>query len=65
MIQTDHLSSARRPDLIEINQKKKKKRTCKIVDFAVQFVPRIKLKKCEKKDKYIDLARDLKKKYGT
>ena len=31
-IQTDHLNSARRPDLIVIN---KKKRTCKIVDFAV------------------------------
>ena len=31
-IQTDHLISARRPDLIVIN---KKKRTCKIVDFAV------------------------------
>ena len=33
-IQTDHLISARRPDLIIIN-KKKKKRICKIVDFAV------------------------------
>ena len=31
-IHTDHLISARRPDLIIIN---KKKRTCKIVDFAV------------------------------
>ena len=35
-IHTDHLISARRPDLIIINQKKKKKkRTCKIVDFSV------------------------------
>ena len=33
-IQTDHLISARRPDLIIINTEKKK-RTCKIVDFAV------------------------------
>ena len=32
-IQMDHLISARRPDLIIINNKKK--RTCRIVDFAV------------------------------
>ena len=55
---TDHLISARRPDLIIIN---KKKRTCKIVDFAVPADHRIKLKQCEKKDKYLDLARELKK----
>ena len=42
-------------------QKKKKKRTCKIVDFAVPADHRIKLKECEKKDKYLDLARELKK----
>ena len=57
-IQTDHLISARRPDIIIIN---KKKRTCKIVDFAVLADHRIKLKECEKKDKYLDLARELKK----
>ena len=57
-IQTDHLIPARRPDLIIIN---KKKRTCKIVDFAVPADHRIKLKKSEKKDKYLDLARELKK----
>ena len=57
-IHTDHLISARRPDLIIIN---KKKRTCKIVDFAVPADHKIKLKECEKKDKYIDLARELKK----
>ena len=57
-IQPDHLISARRPDLIVIN---KKKRTCKIVDFAVPTDHRIKLKECEKKDKYLDLARKLKK----
>ena len=35
-IQTDHLISARRPDLIIIKkEKREKKRTCKIVDFAV------------------------------
>ena len=57
---TDHLISARRPDLIIIN-KKKKKRICKIVDFAVPADQRIKLKECEKKDKYLDLARGVKK----
>ena len=46
-IQTDHLISARRPDRIIIN---KKKRTCKIVDFAVPADHRRKLKECEKKD---------------
>ena len=62
-IQTDHLISARRPDLIIINkkEKEKKKRTCKIVDFAVPADHRIKLKECEKRDKYLDLARELKK----
>ena len=59
-IQTDHLISARRPDLIIINKKKKKK-IYKIVDFAVPVDHKIKLKEYEKKDKYIDLARELKK----
>ena len=53
-IQTDHLISARRPALIIINKKKK---TCKIVDFAVPADHRIKLKECEKREKYLDLAR--------
>ena len=57
-IQTDHLIPARRPDLIIINRKK---RTCKIVDFAVLADHRIKLKEPEKKDKYLDFARELKK----
>ena len=57
-IHTDHLISARSPDLIIIN---KKKRTCKSVDFAVPADHRIKLKECETKDKYLDLARELKK----
>ena len=57
-IQTDHLIPARRPDLIIINNKK---RTCKIVDFAVPADHRINQKDCEKKDKYLDLARELKK----
>ena len=66
-IQTDHLISASRPDFIIINKKKKKKkkrkkkRTCKIVDLAAPADHRIKPKETEKKDKYLDLARELKK----
>ena len=59
-IHTDHLILARRPDLIIINNKKKK-RIRKIVDFAVPADHRIKLKESENKDKYLDLARELKK----
>ena len=43
------------------NQQKKKKKICKIVDFAVSADHRIKLKECEKRDKYLDLAREFKK----
>ena len=57
-IQTDHLISDRRPDLIIIN---KKERTCRIVDFAVPVDHRVKLKESEKKDRYHDLAKELKK----
>ena len=39
-----------------------KKRTCKIVDLPVPADHRIKLKESEKMDKYLDLARELKKK---
>ena len=42
----------------------KKKRTCKIVDFAVPAEHGIKLKESEKKDKHLDLASELKKSYG-
>ena len=54
-----HLISASRPNLIKINPKK---RTCKIVGLAVLADPRIKLKESEKKNKYLDLAWELKKK---
>ena len=56
------------------NNKKKKKRerkekkkntTYRIVNSAVPADHRVKLKEKEKKDKYLDLARELKKKYGT
>ena len=56
-IRTDHLLSARRPGQKIINRKKG---ICKIVDFAVPADYRIKLKECEKKDKYLNLSRELK-----
>ena len=57
-IHTYHLILARRPELIIINQKKN---ICKIVDFAVPADHRVKQKEWEKKDKYLDPARKLKK----
>ena len=57
-IHMNHLISARRSDRIITN---KKKRIYKIVDFAVPADHRIKRKECEKKDKYLDIARELKK----
>ena len=56
-IQTDHLISTRRPDLVIV----RKKRSCPIVNFAVLADYRVKLKESENKDKYLDLARELKK----
>ena len=43
------------------NNQQQKKKTCKIVDFAVSADHRVKLKESEKKEKYLDLARELKK----
>ena len=54
-IRTDHLISARRPDLIVI--KKKKREIEKFWSLLVLVDHRIKLKESEKKDKYLDLAR--------
>ena len=62
-MQTDHLISARRPDPVIVKKKKKKKkkkRNCRIVDFAVPSDHKIKLKEREKRDKYLDLAREMK-----
>ena len=39
----------------------KRMNICKIIDFAVPADPRIILKESEKKDKYLGLARELKK----
>ena len=51
-IQTNHLITAKSTT---------KKRICEIVDFGVSVDHKIKLKECEKKDKYLDLSRELKK----
>ena len=59
-IHTDRLISARRPGLV-IAKKEKEKWTCRVVGFAVSTDFRVKFKKSEKRDKFIDLARELKK----
>ena len=64
-MQTDHQISARRPDLIIIKKKKKKKKDLQKCGLCCPANHRIKIKASEKKDKYIDLAKDLKKKDGT
>ena len=56
-IQMDYLISVRRPHHMKIN---KKERTCRIVDFAVPADHIVKLKDSEKRDKYVDLDRELK-----
>ena len=50
---------SRRPNQVVIN---KRKRTCCLVDFAIPADHYVKIKENEKKDKYLDLARKLKKK---
>ena len=42
-------------------KKKEKKRTCRIVDFAIPADHRIKIKENEKRDKFFDLGREVKK----
>ena len=59
---TDYLIPARRSDLIIIN---KRKRICKIVDFAVPADHRINLKESHQKNKYLHLARELIKLWNT
>ena len=63
-IQRDHLISVRRPDLVIFNkkEKKRKEKAYQIMDFAVPADHRVELKESKKRDKYLDLARELKKK---
>ena len=56
-----NLGQKTRPYNNQQQKKKKKKKICKIVDFAVLADHRIKMNECEKRDKYLDLARELKK----
>ena len=58
-IQADHIISARRPDLVT-----EKKRVCRIVDVAVPTDYRVKLKEDEKRDKYLDLPKELNKSWN-
>ena len=58
---SSNLGQKTRPNNNQKKKKKKKKRNSKIVDFAVLDDHRIKLKEYEKKDKYLDLVRELKK----
>ena len=57
--QTDHPISARRPDLLLIE---KTERTCYLENFAVSSDRGAKIKESENIDKYLNLARELKKK---
>ena len=64
--QKHQLIPARHLDLVLIKKKKEKKKenkrneTCCLADFAVLMNRRVEIKKCEKVDKYLDLARELK-----
>ena len=58
-IQTDHLISTTRTNLVIVN-KKKKQRTFGMVDFAAQTDHRINLKESKKIDKYLKVVRQQK-----
>ena len=58
VIQTDHLMSVRRPDLVIGT---KKEITLLVMDFDVPADHWVKLIESEKRDNYLDLARELKK----
>ena len=57
-IQTDHVIEVQRPDLVVVDKKRK---TCKIIDFAVPGDSGIEEKEKEKIEKYQDLRRELQK----
>ena len=63
-IQTDHLIFARRPHLAIVKNKKKtkKQKNCRMANFVAPADHWVKLKKSRKRDKYLYLARELKKK---
>ena len=55
-VQTDHFITARRPDMIFID----KKTLCQTIDFAIPHDTRVDDKDVEKTEKYLDLAKELK-----
>ena len=57
-LQTDHVTEARRPDMVIMD---KTKNECKIIDFACSFDSRIEKKEKDKMKGYNDLKRELKK----
>ena len=61
-IQMDHLIPTRRRKLVLTD---KWYRTCRLVDFVVLVKQRVKIKESKKIDKYLDLARELKKSCGS
>ena len=67
LIQTDHFILAKRPDIVQIYQKKKKKekrkkkRTCRLVNFAVPMVHEAKTKKKRKERLVLRLCQKTKK----
>ena len=60
-IQTDVSIPLRTLDLIAISNKR---RICHLVDFAILADYRVKMKKCKKINKCLDLAREIKKSYN-
>ena len=60
-IQMDHLTPVKRPDLEIIHKKKK---IYHLMHCTISVDPRVKVKESEKINKYLDLARELKKTVG-
>ena len=57
-VQADHFITARRPDMIFIDKEHHERQ---ISDFAIPYDTRVDDKEVEKIEKYLDLARELKK----
>ena len=57
-IKTDHVTEARRPDLVVVD---KMERSCTMIDFAVPADSRVEEKEKDKIEKYQELGRELQK----
>ena len=66
-IEIDHLISTRSPDrmIVNNNNNKRNKKTCRFVDFVVPYDHRLKIKESEKRDKYQDSLGNKKKLWNT